>query len=91
MFSVTLISAPGLLDASLLENLRNAWGGGDALWLAPDEAAEFSCAALPENRWQVWQDLQGMQVEWTLTPGMVRFPSTGVLLNRRTGTRILRL
>ena len=63
MFSVTLISAPGLLDASLLENLRNAWGGGDALWLAPDEAAEFSCAALPENRWQVWQDLQGMQVD----------------------------
>ena len=49
MFSVTLISAPGLLDASLLENLRNAWGGGDALWLAPDEAAEFSCAALPET------------------------------------------
>ena len=68
MFSVTLISAPGLLDASLLENLRNAWGGGDALWLAPDEAAEFSCAALPENRWKVWQDLQGMQVDMIVQP-----------------------
>ena len=68
MFSVTLISAPGLLDASLLENLRNAWGGGDALWLAPDEAAEFSCAALPENRWKVWQDLQGMQVDVIVQP-----------------------
>ena len=68
MFSVTLISAPGLLDASLLDNLRNAWGGGDALWLAPDEAAEFSCAALPENRWKVWQDLQGMQVDMIVQP-----------------------
>ena len=60
MFVVTLISAPGLLDPSLLENLRNAWGGGDVVWLAPDEAAEFPLSDLPQNRWQVWQDLQDL-------------------------------
>ena len=31
-------------------NLRNAWGGGDAIWLAPDEAAEFTLAQMPDNR-----------------------------------------
>ena len=30
MFSVTLIARPGGLDATLVENLRNGWGGGDA-------------------------------------------------------------
>ncbi|MGB0686863.1 MAG: phosphoserine phosphatase SerB [Paracoccaceae bacterium] len=68
MFVVTLISAPGLLDPSLLENLRNAWGGGDAVWLAPDEAAEFSLSDLPQNRWQVWQDLQDLQVDLIVQP-----------------------
>ncbi|MGB1426373.1 MAG: phosphoserine phosphatase SerB, partial [Paracoccaceae bacterium] len=68
MFVVTLISAPGLLDPSLLENLRNAWGGGDAVWLAPDEAAEFPLSDLPQNRWQVWQDLQDLQVDLIVQP-----------------------
>jgi len=68
MFVITLISAPGLLDPSLVENLRNAWSGGDAIWLAPDEAAEFTLSSLPQNRWQVWHDLQDLQIDLIVQP-----------------------
>lgn len=65
MYTATLLCNPAKrsLDPALVESLRNAWGGGDALWLAPDEAAEFSLGALPDNQSQVWQDLQGMGVD----------------------------
>ncbi len=49
MFIVTLIARPGALDPALVEALRNAWGGGAAQWLSPDEAAEFPLAAVPGN------------------------------------------
>ncbi|MFW2541047.1 phosphoserine phosphatase SerB [Primorskyibacter sp. 2E107] len=49
MYIVSLIAKPGRLDAALVENLRNAFGGGDAVWLSPDEAAEFPVAAAPSN------------------------------------------
>ncbi len=68
MFIATLIAPKGCLQPALVENLRNAWGGGDALWLSPDEAAEFSLQAMPENLWQVWADLQKMQVDLTVQP-----------------------
>jgi phosphoserine phosphatase len=68
MFVATLIAAPGGLQPSLTENLRNAWGGGDIQWLSPDEAAEFSLAALPGNLWAVWADLQALQVDLALQP-----------------------
>ena len=44
MFTVTLLTNPDKrgLDYALVDSLRNAWGGGDAVWLAPDEAAEFA-------------------------------------------------
>ncbi|KAE9632246.1 phosphoserine phosphatase SerB [Parasedimentitalea maritima] len=65
MYTVTLLCNPvkPSLDPTLVESLRNAWGGGDALWLAPDEAAEFALETLPDNQWQVWDDLQGMGVD----------------------------
>ena len=70
MFTVTLLTAPARpsLDPTLVESLRNAWGGGAALWLAPDEAAEFAVSAPPDNQWQVWADLQGMSVDLVLQP-----------------------
>ena len=68
MFIATLIAAPGLLDPSLVDNLRNAWGKGDALWLATDEAAEFPLSTLPRNRCQTWRDLQKLQVDMILQP-----------------------
>jgi phosphoserine phosphatase len=70
MHVVTLLTSPSqrALEPALVESLRNAWGGGDALWLAPDEAAEFVLRDLPANRWQVWDDLQGLGVDLLVQP-----------------------
>jgi len=65
MFIATVLANPATrnLDAPLLESLRNAWGGGDVIWLDPGVAAEFALPVMPENRWQVWADLQGMGLD----------------------------
>ncbi|MCW8844092.1 MAG: phosphoserine phosphatase SerB, partial [Rhodobacteraceae bacterium] len=70
MFIATLLTAPThpTLDPALVDSLRNAWGGGDATWLAPDEAAEFPLETLPANQWDVWADLQGMGVDLVILP-----------------------
>ncbi len=67
---VTLITTPQErnLDAALVDNLRNAWGGGDANWLAIDEAAEFVIPAVPDNQWDVWADLQQACVDLVVQP-----------------------
>ena len=68
MYVVTLLAAPGTLglDGTLVENLRNAWGGGDADWLSVKEAAEFMLPAEPDNLWDVWADLQTAGVDLVL-------------------------
>ena len=65
MFIATVLANPATrnLEGSLLDSLRNAWGGGDVVWLDPDAAAEFVLPTLPANRWQVWEDLQGMGLD----------------------------
>lgn len=70
MFIATLLTSPTnpSLDPALVDSLRNAWGGGDATWLAPDEAAEFPLEAMPSNQWDVWADLQGMGVDLVILP-----------------------
>ena len=68
MYIATLIAPAGALDPALVDSLRNAWGGGDAQWLAPDEAAEFAMAVIPANRWDVWSDLQQQQVDLVVQP-----------------------
>ena len=68
MYVTSLIAPDGQLDPTLVENLRNAWGGGDVLWLAPDEAAEFALATMPKNRWDIWQTFQAMQVDLVVQP-----------------------
>jgi phosphoserine phosphatase len=68
MYTCTLIAKPDMLDPSLVESLRNAWGGGDALWLSPDEAAEFSLTEMPGNRWEVWEDVQQLGVDLVVQP-----------------------
>lgn len=70
MFVATLLTAPDrpLLDPALVEALRNAWGGGVAQWLAPDEAAEFPLPVMPGNLWQVWEDLQAQGVDLVIQP-----------------------
>jgi phosphoserine phosphatase len=70
MHSVTLLTSPERrrLDPALVDSLRNAWGGGDALWLAPDEAATFDMKRMPGNRWDVWAECQGMGVDLVIVP-----------------------
>lgn len=70
MFTVTLISAPDAVsvDTALVTSVRNAWGGGDAVWLASGVAAEFALDVVPANFWTVWEDLQKMGVDLVLQP-----------------------
>jgi len=68
MFVTTLISRPGGLDPALVEALRNAWGGGEVVWLAPDEAAEFRHAQTPDNGPEVWQSCQDQHVDLVTQP-----------------------
>lgn len=70
MHAVTLLTNPDfpVLDQPLVENLRNAWGGGAARWLHPGVAAEFEIATVPANRWDVWADLQGMGIDLCVQP-----------------------
>jgi phosphoserine phosphatase len=66
----TLLAAPDRanLDRATVESVRNAWGGGDALWLNPGIAAEFALPAVLENRWAVWADLQTLGIDLVLQP-----------------------
>ena len=68
MFTATLLTNPEspVLDRVSVESLRNAWGGGAAIWLDPGVAAEFPLAAIPDNRWAVWQSLQTRQIDLIL-------------------------
>ncbi len=68
MFTTTLIAPVGGLEPALVESLRNAWGGGEALWLSPGEAAEFAMPATPSNLWEVWESLHAEQVDLVVQP-----------------------
>ncbi|WP_299047883.1 phosphoserine phosphatase SerB [uncultured Tateyamaria sp.] len=70
MFVCTLLTDPAApsLEPALIDNLRNAWGGGDVQWLAVDEVAAFSLEVMPDNRWEVWADLQRMGVDLVIVP-----------------------
>lgn len=70
MFVATLLSDPATarLDRATVESLRDAWGGGQAQWLDPGRAAEIALPALPSNRWEVWQGLQGIGVDLVVQP-----------------------
>jgi phosphoserine phosphatase len=68
MHVVTLLTNPEtpVLERVTVESLRNAWGGGEARWLDPGVAAEFDLGAIPDNRWEVWEGLQALQVDMVL-------------------------
>jgi len=74
MYTAVLLCAPEAcnLDPELVDTLRNAWGGGDAVWLSPDEAAEFGLAAIPDNMWEVWESCQAMGVDLVVVPNAGR-------------------
>jgi len=70
MFVATFLCDPTkpTLDPALVESLRNAWGGGDVIWLAADEAAEFGLPQMPENADDVWQVCQDQGVDMIIQP-----------------------
>lgn len=74
MFTATLLTNPAAptLDRATVEALRNAWGGGDARWLNSGVAAEFDLAVMPANRWDVWAELQTLQVDLAVQPSAGR-------------------
>ena len=65
MYVASLLTSPDapVLEPALVEALRNAWGGGEVVWLMPDVAAEFALAEMPDNLLSVWDDLQRMKVD----------------------------
>ena len=67
---VCLITNPKtpVLETVLVENLRNAWGGGAARWLARGVAAEFAVPHVPGNVREVWQQLQGQGLDLNILP-----------------------
>ncbi|KCV82624.1 phosphoserine phosphatase [Actibacterium atlanticum] len=74
MFVAVMLTNPGnpVLDAPSVEALRNAWGGGEARWLAQGIAAEFDLDAEPSNKWDVWEDLQLRGVDLVVVPAKGR-------------------
>ncbi|WP_417269061.1 phosphoserine phosphatase SerB [Celeribacter sp.] len=70
MYAVTLLTNPAnpSLSREAVESLRNAWGGGDAQWLATGEAAEFPIPDMPSNRWDVWEALQTQGIDMIVLP-----------------------
>lgn len=70
MLTVSLICDPAeqALESAMVENLRNAWGGGEAVWLSVGEAAEFALSQMPSNRWEVWADLQDSGIDLNVLP-----------------------
>jgi phosphoserine phosphatase len=74
MFIATLLTNPETpkLDRVAVESLRNAWGGGDAVWLDPGVAAEFALEAMPANLWEVWDGFQAMGIDLAVQPAVGR-------------------
>ncbi|GGB90908.1 phosphoserine phosphatase SerB [Marivita lacus] len=72
MYTTTLIARPGTLDPALAEALRNAWGGGDLVWLSPDEAAEFDMPEQPDTADASWSALQDQGVDLAVQPSAGR-------------------
>ncbi|WOI57614.1 phosphoserine phosphatase SerB [Palleronia sp. LCG004] len=66
MHVVTLIGNP--LDPSFAHALRDAWGGGEVIWLSPDRAAEFAMAQLPGNLGEVRDQAHGMRIDLVVQP-----------------------
>ncbi|MGR3540140.1 MAG: phosphoserine phosphatase SerB [Hasllibacter sp.] len=68
MFAVSLIAAPGALDRSQVEAVRNAFGGGDAVWLSGGEAAEFAVRDRPPQLAHVADEMRMLGIDLNLIP-----------------------
>ncbi|MEQ8367106.1 MAG: phosphoserine phosphatase SerB [Roseicyclus sp.] len=73
MFTISLITNPAMiLEPALVRALRDAMGGGDAVWLDPNSAAEFEVTKLPRNLGQVHASLQPEGVDLVAQPSANR-------------------
>lgn len=70
MFIVTLLADPKAANLAqvTLDSLYGAWVGREARWLNPGVAAEFAIEAIPANRWEVWEGLQGLGIDLVVQP-----------------------
>ena len=69
---ISLIAPRGALDPALVSSLQSAWGGGQALWLSPDEAAEFPVEVVPGNLDAARSDIASMRVDLNIVPDQTR-------------------
>ncbi|RMH48042.1 MAG: phosphoserine phosphatase SerB [Alphaproteobacteria bacterium] len=60
------------LDPATVDSLRNAWGGGEITWLAPDLAAEFAVASVPANAAEVAEALRARGLDVNVLPARGR-------------------
>ena len=65
---ISLIARPGGLDPQLVASLQSAFGGGDAQWLSPDEAAEFHLSTLPGHIADVRANVSETGVDLNVVP-----------------------
>ncbi len=73
MLTITLITNPALiLEPALVRSLRDAMGGGDAVWLDPNCAAEFEVAKLPKNLGDIRESLNVEGVDLICQPSAGR-------------------
>lgn len=71
MYITTLLCKPGqrALTPALTQSLLSAWGGRNLRWLAAMEAVEFETLSLPKNLWQVWGDMQTLEIDLIVQHG----------------------
>ncbi|NNE82213.1 MAG: phosphoserine phosphatase SerB [Silicimonas sp.] len=61
---ISLIALPGQLEPALVSSLQGAFGAiGDAIWLSPDEAAEFPVSTCPDNLSDVRKSVSDHKVD----------------------------
>lgn len=69
MHIVSLIgNAATPLDPALVSSLQSAWGGGEAVWLSPDEAAEFAVESVPDNAAETGDEIRALGVDIAIQP-----------------------
>ena len=73
MFTLTLVTNPAMiLEPALVRALRDALGGGDAIWLDPNCAAEFQMAKVPKNLSEIRASLSMEGVDLVCQPSAGR-------------------
>jgi phosphoserine phosphatase len=70
MLTCVLTSSPArpVIEAPLVEELRNAWGGGAARWLDRGVAAEFDLDRRPDTEDATRDEMDAMGIDLNLVP-----------------------